>query len=68
MTPAGQRWSKPTANTLLPPGTQTRWGEIVCVQWVGERYYFIVDALGCVSMMPADMVERAADITPNEEA
>lgn len=50
---AGQR--------CVPLGTQTHWGEIVAMQYVGERYYFILDALGGVSMMPADMIEPPHD-------
>jgi hypothetical protein len=46
--------------SLLAIGTQTHWGEIVAVQWVGERYYFIMDQLGGVSMMPSDIVEQSA--------
>lgn len=43
----------------LPLGTVVKpWGKIAAVQWLGERYYFLVSKRGSVSMMPADLVER----------
>ena len=41
----------------LTIGTTTPWGRIVAVGWVWERYYWIVDRLGGVAMMPASVVE-----------
>ena len=38
-------------------GTKTRWGKIVAVGYVGERYYWMIDKHGTVSMMPAISVE-----------
>jgi hypothetical protein len=36
------------------------WGKIGAIGFVkGERYYFLIDREGSVSMMPADVVERA---------
>ena len=35
-------------------GDKTHWGEIVAVQWVGERYYFIMGSTWGISMMPSD--------------
>ena len=44
---------------MKPLGTMTRWGRVVMVGWVGERYYWMVDKHGSVAMMPADIVEAA---------
>ncbi len=42
----------------LPLGTKTEWGTIEAVGITGgERYYWMVDKLKVVSMMPAFMVE-----------
>lgn len=38
-------------------GAKTRWGVVAAVGWVGERYYWMVQPDGSISMMPADMVE-----------
>ncbi len=42
----------------LPLGTMTKWGRIESVGWVGERYYWMIDKHGCISMMPATDVEK----------
>ena len=44
-------------NSILPLGTKTQWGKIVMIRWVGERYYWMIDKYGVISMMPADMME-----------
>jgi hypothetical protein len=42
----------------LPLGTQTQWGKIGAVGYIqGERYYWMIDEDGSVSMMPAFVVE-----------
>ena len=42
----------------LPLGTETRWGKIKAVGFIGkERYYWIVTKHGGVAMMPACAVE-----------
>lgn len=45
-------------NYPLPLGTRTNWGIIKAVGWIGERYYWIVDKFGVVSMIPASIVEK----------
>ena len=43
----------------LTLGTKTQWGEIGAVGLTGgERYYWMTDKHGCVSMMPATVVEK----------
>lgn len=43
---------------FLPLGTRTRWGSVDGIGIVGgERYYWILDKHGIVSMMPACAVE-----------
>lgn len=46
--------------SLMTLGTETEWGMIVAVTFTGERYYFIVDAQGTVTMMPASTIEPDA--------
>jgi len=45
----------------LPLGAKTQWGVITAVTYFGgqfgERYYFMVDKHGTVSMMPEGAVE-----------
>jgi hypothetical protein len=43
--------------SALALGAQTPFGEIVAIGWVGERYYWCIDASGVVSMMPASLIE-----------
>lgn len=38
-------------------GSKTKWGRIVAIGWIGERYYWMIDKHGVVSMMPASVVE-----------
>ena len=41
-------------------GTKTKFGTvsgITCKE--GERYYFLIDEVGTVSLMPADVIENA---------
>ena len=46
-----------TLGLTVPP-----WGRIAAVLWTGgERYYHLLDKQGTVSMMPADVIEAAAD-------
>ena len=42
---------------ILPIGTKTQWGIIQGVGFVGERYYWIINKYGVVSMFPATLVE-----------
>lgn len=45
-------------NMPLPLGTRTEWGTIEMVGFTGgERYYWMRDGDGTVSMIPAFMVE-----------
>jgi len=43
----------------IPLGTIVKhWGKVAAVGYIsGERYYWLVDKRGSVSMMPADTVE-----------
>lgn len=43
---------------ILLLGAKTKWGKIIAVGYVGERYYWMIDKYGVVSMMPADVVEE----------
>ena len=48
----------------LPLGTKTRYGPIVSILWIGERYYAMVAEDGFVALMPAVDIEaecRRAD-------
>ena len=45
------------ANTIVPIGTKTQWGTVDAIGFVGERYYWMIDKHGCVSMLPASVVE-----------
>ena len=51
----------PTETGIMSLGTQTDFGIIVAVGWVGERYYWLIDRHGVVSMMPACVVEPHHD-------
>jgi hypothetical protein len=51
---------RPSQPSLLL-GTRTPWGPIVAVGWVGERYAWMIDRHGTVSMMPASVVEDAVE-------
>lgn len=43
----------------LPLGTKTQWGKIEMVGITGgERYYWMLDKHGGVSMIPASIVEQ----------
>lgn len=43
---------------VVPLGTKTKWGEVTGVSMRdGERYYFILEKGGLVSLFPADVVE-----------
>ena len=42
---------------MLSIGTKTQWGIIQAIGFVGERYYWIVDKFGTVSMFPANFLE-----------
>jgi hypothetical protein len=47
------------AKRPLPLGTETAWGTIAGIVYTdGERSYLLVNALGVVSLMPAEVVER----------
>lgn len=46
-------------------GDNTKWGTIVAVGWVGERYYWMRDRHGTISMMPADAVEDSVQAKEN---
>jgi len=44
---------------IIPLGTVTSWGKVDMVGITGgERYYWMTDRRGVVSMMPADVVEK----------
>ena len=47
---------------LLALGSKTKWGKVVAVGWIGERYYWMIDKYG-VSMMPASVVEPDYKLT-----
>ena len=52
-------------NVLLPLGTKTEYGKIEMIGFVGgERYYWMVDRFGCVSMIPAFMLENRCAVNP----
>ena len=51
-------------NSLLPIGTKTQWGTVQSVLYDGERYYFLIDERGCISMMPASTVEESVQPRP----
>jgi len=45
---------------ILRIGDKTNWGHVGGIALLcGERYYFIVDKHGVVSMMPAVVVEQS---------
>lgn len=45
-------------NKPLPLGTKTAWGIVEAVGCIsGERYYWLIDQHGSISMMPAFVVE-----------
>ena len=51
----------PLARRVMPLalGTKTEWGTIDMIGTTGgERYYWMTDKHGCVSMIPAFIVER----------
>lgn len=52
----------PDSTTLVPIGTAVRpYGSVQAVGLIqGERYYWLIDKQGIVSMMPADDIERRA--------
>jgi len=44
---------------LLELGTETIFGRVEGIYWrEGERYYFIIDDNGCVSLMPSHTIEK----------
>lgn len=44
---------------ILPLGTPVKpWGKIIAVGWYGERYYWLENDHGDISMMPARVVEN----------
>lgn len=47
-----------SAGLPLPLGTRIpHYGTISAVGWVGERYYWLEDQHGDISMMPASLIE-----------
>lgn len=44
--------------SIILIGTETRWGKVVAIGWVGERYYWIINEHQITSMMPASVVEE----------
>ncbi len=34
------------------------YGKIIAIGWVGERYYWLKDKDGVISMMPASLIEN----------
>lgn len=58
----GRAIASKTKKNPISLGTKTKWGTVEMVGLIeGERYYWMVDKLKCVSMMPAIMVEEDAD-------
>jgi hypothetical protein len=61
-TPCPDHYPQPETENppgLIPLGTKTQWGNIAMVGFTGgERYYWMKDKHGCVSMMPAFIVEQ----------
>ena len=50
---------------MVPIDTPTQWGKVAAIRFAdGERYYFLVDKHGMVSMMPACVVEPSIKPTP----
>ena len=46
-------------NQILQLGSDTQWGKIIAVGIIeGERYYWMLDKSGTISMMPDFMVEN----------
>jgi len=44
---------------IVPLGTKLKSGTVSGVHFSnGERYYFICGELGCVDLMPSDVVDR----------
>ncbi len=39
-------------NQMIDIGTETNYGKVVAVGWVGERYYWCSDENGMISMIP----------------
>lgn len=47
-------------NRLLKINSKTKWGKIKAIGFIsGERYYWMIDKYGCISMMPACVVEKS---------
>jgi hypothetical protein len=42
---------------IVPIGTQTPYGKIAGVLFIGERYYLLINKEGVVALMPADVIE-----------
>ena len=38
-------------------GARTKYGRIVAIGWIGERYYWMVGKDGTIAMMPAKLIE-----------
>ena len=47
---------------ILDIGTDTPFGKLFAIGWTGgERYYWLIDGEGTVSMMPSYVVHDAID-------
>jgi len=45
---------------MIMLGTKTKYGTVSGITCKGgERYYFLIDRFGTVSLLPADMLESA---------
>jgi len=45
-------------DNIVPIDTETQWGKVAMIRTIEkERYYFMIDKDGGISMMPADVVE-----------
>lgn len=45
----------------LEIGAETKWGKVSAVGWIGERYYWLVDKCGDVTMLPESVVKEAQE-------
>jgi hypothetical protein len=44
---------------MISLGTRTKFGKVSAIGFIsGERYYFLINKFGVVSMMPAAVIEK----------
>ena len=54
-------------NIILPLGTATAWGKTTAIGFIeNERYYWMIDEDGSISMMPAMVVEELSHVSENK--